>query len=84
VEPESKRARRWAQLMVTMIVIVWLYTYHRVNGNGRLPVHRREPVILLIHDLNDEQLFALLAMALCEEFVTFEAFAIFTVLGYLE
>jgi hypothetical protein len=61
-----------------------LYAFQRVNGNGWLPVRRQEPVFLLIHDLNDEQLFALLAMAWCEELVIYEAFVIFTALGYLE
>jgi hypothetical protein len=55
-----------------------------VNGDGRLPVGREELIfLLLIHDLDDEELFVVLVVARSEKLIAFEAFAILAALGYL-
>jgi hypothetical protein len=51
--------------------------------DGRLPIARGEPCrLLLIHDLDDEELFAVLAVTRSEKLTTLEAFVVLVTLGY--
>jgi hypothetical protein len=54
-----------------------------MDGDGRLAVAWGKPLCLLIHNFDDEELFAVIAVARCEEFITLEAFAVLATLSDL-
>jgi hypothetical protein len=55
----------------------------RMDGDGQLTVVRGEPLRLLIHHFDDEELLAVLAVARREEFITLEAFVVLATLSDL-